>query len=196
MWDYLENLSIEKCHYHPEVVRAILRKPQVRIPAIFYGHFGKGNSFQVTQPVVKEIDFRVNDGTDIRFIEERSESESKANFHHGNGESWKREETLCVQIAPQDWLAYNFRTNHQSTGEYTIAISVCAPFDNGKVIVSVDGNDVGAVEVDVKTEGWSTIHLGEVFQLEQEGNHRIIITAMEMPLRVEWIEIREIKKIE
>src|SRR5690606_29833578 len=91
---------------HRDVVDALLRRPPVRIPAIFYGYGGEGVGYGVAEKRIGALGFRSGDGTDIRFVV--SGELTSPNFQHGRGEDWQPDEWLCVQLMPGDWLAYGF----------------------------------------------------------------------------------------
>ncbi|SDO78076.1 Cellulase (glycosyl hydrolase family 5) [Paenibacillus sp. yr247] len=186
LWEYLDNLTFDKCVYHPEVVHSLLRKPSVRIPAIFYGFKGEGVSYGVTNRSDQSIGFRINDGTDLQFIEG---SRMSPNFQHGGGESWSADERLCIQLAAEDWLAYEITNDTNSESPFfTIDIRLSAPIERGYLTVSVDGTTVG--QASAKGKPWEIVRVNGNFSLEP-GLHRIVLKAMENPVRIEWLEVKD-----
>ncbi len=185
--EYLDNLPLEKCAYYPEVAGALLRKSPVRIPAIFYGYRGEGVSFGISERSGSNIGFRANDGTDIRFID----SERTApNFQHGQGEPWQPDEKLCVQLAPGDWLAYEFNVPFDSDFEsslHSIRFRLCAVDGEGRIGVSVDGAAVCGY-TDAGSASWENVRLEERMRLHP-GLHRVVLTAADHPVRIEWLEV-------
>jgi hypothetical protein len=184
LWEYLDNLSLDHCTYYPEVVYSLLGRPSVRIPAIFYGYLGEGVSFGLANPTDRPIGFRVHDGTDIHFIEgERT----TPNFQHGRGEAWQADERLCVQLAAEDWLAYEVNVvPFAESSLYTVDLRLDAPNDNARVTVIVDEAVIGIIEISGKS--WETIRLQSSFQLDA-GPHRIVLKAEVGPVRVDWLEV-------
>jgi hypothetical protein len=195
--EYLANIAFEQCAYYPEVVAALLRRPPVRIPAIFYGYGGAGISYSVSNRRTNSLGFRTNDGTDIRFVDSRRKS---PNFQHGRGESWQSDERMCVQLAPGDWLAFDFNVQdrEESSVSYKVDIRSCAvEGENG------DGNKDGgrsATAISIKIEDrvsglaeigseWNSVRLGEELRLAP-GLHRIVLAAEGGCARIEWIEIK------
>ncbi|MCL4516320.1 MAG: cellulase family glycosylhydrolase [Firmicutes bacterium] len=184
LWEYLDNLSFERCVYRPEVVNSLFRRPPVRIPAVFYGYRGEGASFGITNRTDRQIGFRIHDGTDIRFIEG---ARTTPNFHHGRGEAWRTDERLCIQLAVEDWLAYEFTVEPFSEASlFTVDLCMCAPNERGRIAVSVDGTTNGFAEANGKS--WETVRLKEKLRLDP-GLHRIVLKAEENPVRVEWLEV-------
>lgn len=186
LWEYLDNLSLDRCTYHPEVVRSLLGRPFVRIPAIFYGYLGEGVSFGLANRTDRHIGFRVHDGTDIHFIEgERT----MPNFQHMRGEAWQADERLCVQLADEEWLAYEVTVApFAELSLYTVNLRLDAPNDNARVAVIVDDAVIGIIEISGKS--WETIRLQSSFRLDA-GPHRIVLKAEEGPVRLDWLEVTQ-----
>lgn len=189
LWEYLNNLSFDQCDYHADVVCSLFRRSPVRIPAIFYGYRGEGESFGIAQRLDRSdrnIGYRISDGTDIRFVEEGVRK--VANFQHGRGEEWQSDERMCVQLAADDWLSYEFTVvSSPETSLYCIALNLLALEESGQVTISVDGTPVGIIVVSENV--WTTATLKVTFPLAS-GLHRIDLKAEENPIRVEWVEIR------
>ncbi|KRE47129.1 glycoside hydrolase family 5 protein [Paenibacillus sp. Soil522] len=181
--EYLDNLLIERCLYRPEVVNALFRRPPVRIPAIFYGYKGAGTSFSIGEKSVKNIGFRVNDGTDIRFVESERE---KPNFQHMKGEEWEPDELMYVQLASNDWAAYEFTvSSFQSLFDFTLDIHLRAE-DYGSLHIYLNGALLGTSETE--GNGWQTFRLPRKFQVK-EGSHRLVLTAAGFPAAIQWLRI-------
>lgn len=183
LWEYLNNLLFEHCVYRSEVVHALFRRPPVRIPAIFYGYKGEGTSFGIGKPCDKKIGFRVNDGTDIRFVEEQRD---KPHFQHMKGEEWQTDELLYVQLAPNDWLAYEFTVpSFSSTFEFTLEL--CFRMEEfGAIEVTVDDDLIGIA--DTCGDSWQTIKLHEHFYAN-DGLHRLVLKAKGQPAAMQWLRI-------
>ncbi|WP_127534662.1 cellulase family glycosylhydrolase [Paenibacillus kobensis] len=191
LWEYLDNIALEKCTYHPEVVNALFRRAPVRIPAIFYGYQGEETGYHIGTKAAKNVGFRVNDGTDIRFIDSEREV---ANFQHNGGRPWNMDQRLYVQLAAGDWLAYDFTSGNSGSGDigtssYVVEVRVRVTDEQvgkGALTVSVDGRSIGAVQAEESE--WTTVKLEEAAVLEA-GHHRIVIEAAGGPVQVEWINI-------
>lgn len=191
LWEYLHNISFEQCLYQKEVTDALFRRPSTRIPAIFYGYRGEGISYGTKSRMVENIGFRINDRTDIRFIEG---ARTTPNFQHGKGESWQADERLCVQLTAEDWFSYEFTVGHASKASlYTVDLHAFAPNDRAWMAVSVDDKVIEIVEVVGKS--WSTLRLNEEFQLSP-GLHRIVLKSMENIVRMDWLEVIPVIELE
>lgn len=183
LWEYLDNLLIERCLYRSEVVNALFRRPPVRIPAIFYGYKGAGTSFSIGENSVKNVGFRVNDGTDIRFVEGERE---KPNFQHMRGEEWEPDELMYVQLAPNDWAAYEFTVpSSQSSYDFTLDIHLRAEHC-GSLHILLNGILLGTSVSE--GNGWQTFRLPRKFQAKK-GTHRLVLTASGHPVAIQWLRI-------
>ena len=86
--EFLENIRLGRCGYHVDVVNAVLRRPPLRIPAIFYSFAGRGNGFGLAGggaatgnavgdahtggvPVAPVTGFRTGDGTRFGYVSRR-----------------------------------------------------------------------------------------------------------------------------
>ncbi len=182
--EFLNNLPMHKCEYHPEIVNALFHRPPILIPAVFYGYRGKGTDFEVHHAKGTSVEFRKNDGPDIKFIED---IRSQPNFKHMAGEPWEPEEWMFIRLDDQDWVSYPVNVDTKS--EYflfTIKLCVNASDGHGQISISVDG--VQACTIDVKKGSWRIICLKDELRLGT-GLHKIVIKAMEKSVDIKWIEI-------
>ncbi len=184
LWEYLYNISFDQCTFHADVVHSLFRRPPTRIPAIFYGFRGEGVSYHIKNRLDHSIGYRINDGTDIRFIEG---SRTTPNFEHGKGEPWQADERLCVHLDSGDWFAYDLTANDTSElTRYTVNFRACAPDEGASIDILIDGDLVANVEVVGRL--WQTIHLEDQFHLSA-GLHTIILRAENSPIQIEWLEV-------
>ncbi|WP_229263605.1 cellulase family glycosylhydrolase [Cohnella cholangitidis] len=184
LWDYLHNLSFEECVYQQEVALSLFRRPKARIPAIFYGYQGEGVSYGIKNRNNDPIGYRSQDGTDIRFVDGTRKS---PNFQHGKGEPWKAEELMYVQLAADDWLAYEFTVGDFSDiSSCVVSIHAFAPEGRAGISVSIDGEPIETIEL---IEGsWETKRTKIPFY-PASGLHRIELKATEKAIGVQWLEV-------
>ncbi|MCL6603873.1 MAG: glycoside hydrolase family 5 protein [Paenibacillus sp.] len=183
LWTYLDNLSLECCTYQPEVINALFRRPSVRIPAIFYDYKGVGESFGIGQQADRGIDFRVQDGVDIRFVDAQRET---PNFANMKGQGWKDEDWMYVHLSPEDWVSYTFRIPAVSTPRiYSIELCIRTK-QAGAIAVSLDGSPV--LTVSTHEESWELVQAALPFELKQ-GTHKIVLSAQVIAASIQWIRI-------
>ncbi len=97
-------VALSDCRYRPEVVRAMLRRAPVRIPATGFGFRGRGVSYQTTGALALS-GFRSNDSVTIQ--DATGARPSELDFHHTSGEPFSPEHELLVCLRAGDWVAYD-----------------------------------------------------------------------------------------
>lgn len=183
--EFLNNLSTDKCEYHREIVDALLRRPPVRIPAVFYGYRGEGISFGWTNRKASQIKFRKNDGMGLGFVEG---AHGEPNFKHMQGQPWAGDEWMYVQLAGGDWVAYEFSTEGVAEASlFTVSLCMCAVSETGIIEVSIDGTAAAGILVK-NTDAWEVVCPDKEFDLVP-GQHRIVLKAPGSPVRILWLKL-------
>lgn len=116
--EFLDNLPLQRCHYHDDVPRTLFRRPPLRIPAIFYAFQERGSGYGDTGTSSRAarhdgsdgpgIAFRAGDGTTFGYVTGHHPKPGAPNFQHNGGEPWAAEEWLYLQLEPGAWAAYDF----------------------------------------------------------------------------------------
>ncbi len=194
--DYLDKMQFRNCTWHQDVVNAILRKPPLTIPAIFYSFRQDEAGFSVRQRRESKTGFRAGDGTDIRFTEG---SREKANFAHGQGQAWQADERLCVWVHPGEWFSWDFTLQSAAvSGDCTITFSISAPEGPGRADIFLDGLPLGLLEA-AGTPGDPAPSVQYSFspiKPLEAGEHRIVLRSESGIIRLEWIRIAPAEKKE
>lgn len=189
LWEYLDNLPLEPCTFHEDIVRSLFRRAPFRVPAVFYGYKGEGVSFGTASGghSGSHPEFRERDCTDIRY--EDSGDGLKQEFWHGKGKSAKR---AFVQLAAGDWLAYDFtigvRPVEKRPRAFAIRMKLCPVQEKTRVTVAVNSESIGSVEVTGEEGVWQEVYL-ETSSLQKPGRIHVVVKAEINPVRIEWIEI-------
>ncbi len=173
LWTYLENMKFENCDYHGDVVRSLFRKPNVTIPAVFYGYQGEGVSFCGSQTRENTPAFRVGDGMEIQFVYEGA---NKVNFEHGQGQEWTDEEWLCLHLHPQEWAVYAFQVDKDyAENELKVSIHTAAlENDLPELELQIDSKVVGCKQV--MSKEWHDMGFKVPLQIKN-GDHAIRLKA-------------------
>lgn len=180
LWTYLDHIRIENCTYRPEVVHALFRRATVTVPAIFYGYKGEGISYGISGRAAGNIGFRSGDGVDIRFVDSTRET---PNFQHMKGEEWQTDERLYVQLAPSDWVAYEF-----TVANAPIAIELellVRGQDGARVMTSLNDTFIGARQLE--GDPWQSVRIQ--VQVQAEGLQKLTLRAEGQPVAIQWIRI-------
>ncbi len=184
LWGFLENISFDRCTYHPEVVRSIFRRTPVRIPAVFYGFKGEGKGFGLTKRFDGSIGFRRDDGIEIRFTEG---TRVMPNFKHMSGETWQEDEYLCIYLTAGDWVCYEFAVGKLYCSlPFKIHLHMCSQDNGGRITISVDGVQIGSARSG--GQSWETVCLKEEIRLGR-GQHTITLKAEGRQVGIKWLEV-------
>lgn len=204
LWSYLDNLPFEACNFHADVVNALFRRPEVRIPAIFYGYKSEGDGFGGSgrksgqggdgvdsgngagdKRAGLPIGFRDGDGTDIRFLVPRDGA--MPNFQHGGGEPWTDEDWLYVRLERGEWLGYDFEV--EKAGRIAAELRLSTPDGIARLVVRVDDKPF---DLSVPaTSDWRTVEGGDAVSLAP-GPHRIQVFAGEGSVNLLWVRLRRV----
>jgi endoglucanase len=101
--DLLVAMRIERCHWQPQIVAALLGSAPIVIPAWGFGFRGAGSSFSVSGgaplPGIRE--------EDAASIEWAITGENPTNpFEQTNGRDYRTDEQLVVRLRAGDWLEF------------------------------------------------------------------------------------------
>ncbi|MEX2443610.1 MAG: cellulase family glycosylhydrolase [Alkalispirochaeta sp.] len=127
LYEFLDSVALERCHYHEAVVNSLFRRPPVRIPAIFYAFDGHGVGFGTstgTRGGTPRIDYRRGDGTTFGYVAADPPRRGAPNFHHNSGEPWEPEEWLYLLLEPGSWAAYDFAVPPTDADAYQIGLQL------------------------------------------------------------------------
>jgi len=161
------------------------------------------------------VGFRSGDGTDIRFASDAARV-AAPNFGHGRGEPWQPDEWLCVQLAPGDWLAYDFLAQASEprpdrrdgsppeSASFSLTLRLSAvegeTCPSGTDVRSErNGGGMSRVGVRVTVDGrgigfvpcgldWEDVRLPETIRVAP-GTRRIVLSTEGGPLRVMWLAL-------
>jgi len=133
---FLDALAFGSCAVNQSVISALLREPDLKIPAEYYisGNGGEGHSTSLTRSGGARI--RVGDAACIRFADGR---EGVPDYRKYGGEAQAERDTLLVRMAAGDSLSY--RVNVRVSGTYDIRAE-----GSGRARVAVSGETLGAVD--------------------------------------------------
>ncbi len=96
--EYLNNIEFDNCSINEDVLNHVLRIGPLSIRAIFY------DSINMELYHESYIDFRSNDGSDIRFLVDKGE----LSFKHYGGEKIREDQRLILAIHKGESFKYTF----------------------------------------------------------------------------------------
>lgn len=185
LWEYLNNLKFSNSIYRPEICRSLLRRPPLRIPAIFSTFHREVESFtQENQDVKSHIDFRKKDDIHFGFT---AGNRDIPNFQHGEGQQWEDDEWMYVQLKRGETLTYDFLIDSKSENiPFSISIKMRSCDKESSIKLTIESLEYE----DIYKSGslWNTIR-GSVTFSAQPGYKRISIKAEDGPVQIERINI-------
>lgn len=184
--EFIKLVNFKENKHYPDVSRALLRKPGIKVPAIFYDYKGEAISYQMTNRAKGSIGFRLNDDTDISFIES---DKTDANFSHGGGEKWKNDDRMKLTLEEGEWVHYTF--NIDESGDYNVVYCQDSHEDTG-VCFSI--NDINMIET-MNPVAWKPLMTEKTVKLV-EGKTTLKVLVFKGCLNIEYItlEKKEYKK--
>jgi endoglucanase len=179
--EYLHNIKLENCVLVDEVVNYLFRRPDIKLPAIFYNW-----DFNAKAKNSKglNVGYRADDQRDIVFVDSELQ---KPTFQHGRGESWKEDEWLCVQMNEGDELNYWFTSREEAICTLSLKLIV----DNTSKI-SVSLNDE-IVELELNKEGNQVVEVSTSMVNEGKSFIKVKLVSGEVRLITINIEKKAVK---
>ncbi len=110
--ELLVAMRIENCDWNGDVVAALVAENPLVIPAWGFGHRGAGESYSSAEanPVAG---IRVDDAVSLGWMRPGDNPENP--FEQSNGQSYKPEEELVVELAAGDWLEFELARGFDSS---------------------------------------------------------------------------------
>ncbi|WP_438447187.1 glycoside hydrolase family 5 protein [Gorillibacterium sp. sgz5001074] len=182
---FVNALPLERCEYHPGVVRSLFRRVPFRVPAIFYGYKGEGISYVLgaAEPKENPWGFRIRDGADIRAAEA---GEKRPAVWHGRGDS---DRMLIVQLAEGAWFDYAFTLpTSRLPHKLILRMRACSVEGPAEVRVVVNGWEAGSVELSGGADQWQEAELVLAASYEA-GPLKVRIGTKRQAVRLEWVEV-------
>lgn len=184
--EFLQSLPLDKCQYRPEVTRSLLRRPPLRIPAVFYSCKEEGVGYMVGNRRKRPaIGFREGEPVPIGFT---SGKRGKVNFQHSDGQPWSEDDWLHVQLDEGDWLSYDFLIDGDNSGsELEISLKGRSVGEQSDVRVTIlPGKYVAEYSF---YSDWSEARCPVRFNLEG-GRKTLRLTVLKKSVQIERIIIR------
>lgn len=172
--EFLDNILLERCENHPEVLNSILRRAPLRLHAEHFGHRGAGVSWHAVKRRTTLQGFRDDDGPTIAFA-----SAGRAGApEFGPTIEPQRDpgEQLHVELSTDEWVDYEIETT--SAGGLTVQLIGDLDAD---VVVTVDGEPL-AHEQEVPAR-FQTSHP------RPSGSHTIRVQVVRGRIRLRALDV-------
>ena len=190
---FLDNLPLDRCDYRAHVVRAIFRRPPVRIPAIFYASPPQNHAVPPVEQTA--IGFRRGDGFHFGYVHNcssRQSAEESPNFQHNHGEPWGIQDWIFLQLDPGAWVAYDFSTCRQALQEVSYEVTIRLAYAKRETLADVTVLvDRPKQELTIPVTNCGTAFHDYVMSLQCErGTRRIMVRANTEAVRLQWLCVK------
>lgn len=176
---YLDNIRLEQCEVFPEISRSLLRHLPLQIPAEFYRQ-GEGVGFSIVQKEENKVGLRSCDCVPMRMITSETD---KPSYHSEGGKLWTENNTVCVELHPGDWLAYDALCMETNRFDLRARLHVAT----GQAILSIKLEGHKSVTCEVSGEEWhESLLIGNINVTR--GRVRIIIHILHGQVDLDWLD--------
>ena len=159
--ELIENIKLENCVFHSDVVNAMLRKLPLRLEAENYGHDGYQKSYYVKDTQAMSPVYRKKEPVRIESINGRRPGQ-------GQGQGQAQAQGQAIKLNEGEWTSY--KVNSDESVSYNISLRVSGA---GSVCLYVNGEKLYA---DVTETGWTEIKLNPVNFRKGENELKTEIT--------------------
>ena len=182
---YLDNIRLEQCDAYPGISRSLLRHLPIQIPAEFYRQ-GDGAGFGIVQKKENPVGLRVSDYVPMRMIASEND---KPSYHSEGGKVWDANNTVCVELHPGDWLAYDALC--VETNPFHLRARLNMPTGQDATL-SIEWEGHQPVTCEVSDEGWHETLLMENITIVS-GPVQVIVRVLQGQVDLDWIEFSVVK---
>lgn len=179
---YLDNILIENCEYHKDVVDAMMRRAPVKIPAEYFGFKGEGVSFKTNKHYETNVELRREEGVRLEFI--NSTDAALPNYDNAGGPG-RPEDQLCVFLSAGEWLTYEI--NSHKAMKCNIKIRANNSGERATMSMSLDDNILNDSFV-LDQDGWQEYNVAKGVTLAP-GTHSLKVKAQEGTIMLHWIQV-------
>lgn len=179
--ELLDNILFENCEYRPEVLRAMMRRVPFRIPAESYGLKGVGTSYYFTDKVTTCVNFRREEGANIKFVIPKDDELPK--YDYPKAPHVREEDSLCLILQAGDWVKYE--VNAVQDTPMAILAHACG---NPEAELELWLDSVTPLSGPAGIgNGWHRQTLAEK-KLIPAGKHTLKVIVTKGSLHLDWIE--------
>jgi aryl-phospho-beta-D-glucosidase BglC (GH1 family) len=165
----LENIKIEKCRFHPEVVNAMFRRIPGKVEAENYGHDGADKSYHVKDRAQRAAHYRKSEPVTIEPVKE---------------EGWRSEQ--AIKLKPDEWTAYTI--NSLDAASYSGKVRVKAASGPPVELQITLGDAAPVQKLAAVSSEWAELPLQPI--RFAKGANRLTLRVIRGELLVDWLEFR------
>jgi endoglucanase len=164
----LQNIRLENCVYHPDVVNALFHRVPGRIEAENYSHQGAGKSYQLNPPTKNADRYRKSEPVPMVATNELASRRSP-----GQG----------IRLSAGEWTSYDVNSLESRTYDIVIKVKADQP---AELRLSINDNRLDpAQKTSTRDKSWQELKLGKM-KLEKGSNH-LKLSVASGTASIDWL---------
>ncbi len=168
----LQNIRLDNCVYHADVVSSLFRRVPGRVEAENYGQEGPDKSYQVNEPERNAGQYRTSEPVPVESVE-------------GNGR--RGSSGQAIRLSKGEWTSYRIN----SLDAKTYALTMRIKSDHLPATLRLSINDSSAdtnQKVDINLEAWQELKLNSVSFVK--GLNHVKLAVENGTVSIDWLEFQ------
>ena len=162
--EFLENIQLKNCVYHPDVVNAMFRRLPVKIEAENYGHDGFQKSYFVKDTTAKSANYRPAEPVPVKLF--------------GNKRSGQ-----YIELFTGEWVAYTFYCSAKPANNLTVRARALAK--PAEITIDVNGE---RSDMTFETTNWTDFRT-DLFRFNS-GVNQLKVLIKTGSVQLDWIDVQ------
>jgi endoglucanase len=166
----LQNIRLENCTYHPDVIAALFHRVPGKVEAENYGHEGENRSYSVKDADQNAKLYRKSEPVQV----ETTESVDR----RGSGQA--------IVLNAGEWTAYDINSLDAQT--YKVTVKVKTAQSPAAIRLSINDDATSSQATTISNDGWQELQLPDV-KLVKGANH-VKLAVEQGTLSVDWLNFQ------
>jgi endoglucanase len=172
----LQNIRLENCVYHPDVVQALFRRVPGKVEAENYSHGGKNISYWVNDDSQRSSRYRLSEPVLVEPVEPAELAAQNTR---------RRSSSQAIKLSAGEWTAYDINSLELKT--YAVTIKVKAEKLPAKLAISLnEASPDKYQQVNISQEGWRELKLDPVPLLKGPNHLKLLVSSG--TISIDWID--------
>ena len=174
----MQNIRLANCVYHPDVVNALFRRVPGKVEAENYGHWGKNNSYLVTDDRQRSSRYRLSEPVLVEPVEAAERAAQNIR---------RRSSGQAIKLSAGEWTSYEINGVEPKT--YAVTIKVKTEDIPAALEISINEASPDKYQkVDISEKGWQELKLDPADLVK--GPNRLKLLVRRGTISIDWIDFR------
>jgi endoglucanase len=174
----LQNIRLENCVYHPDVVNALLRRVPGKVEAENYGHQGKNNSYLVKDDSQRSSRYRLSEPVQVEPVEPADPATQNTR---------RRSSSQAIKLSAGEWTSYEINSAEPKT--YAVMIKVKTEELPAALEISInEASPDKSRKVDISQKGWQELKLDPADLLKGLNHLKLLVRTG--TINIDWTDFR------